>query len=698
MNPQINALLGQAFHYFEQGNLDAAEPILLNILQMHAKNFDALHILGVIKAMRNDQQEAIKLFRKAISIETNNNFLHFNLAKALTEVGKNEEAIAHHKKAVQLAPGHVEAWLNYGVSLASLGRYEEALACYEKIFALEPRFPKAWVNYGTVFYKLERYQDALAAYDKALALLPDNAESWSNSGAALAKLERYQAAIGAYEKALSLNPQLGETWLNYGIALRNLDRFSEAHTAYTEALKLDPDLEQLYGEWMSCKMTMCDWRDFASATQHLCAQIKAGRRAAEPFVVLSISDDPKMEKGYATLFANLEHPDRRTKNRWPKVTPNDAQRRIRLGYFSADLHNHATTQLMAELFERHDRSRFEVIAFSFGPPREDAMRQRVIAAMDQFIDVRTRSDAEIAALSRELAIDIAIDLKGYTRDGRMNIFAYGAAPVQVSYLGYPGTTGAPYIDYVIADPTVIPVQMEEYYSEKVVRLPHSYQVNDRQRLIADHAFTRAELGLPEHGFVFACFNSNYKFAPESFDIWMNLLRQVPGSVLWLFQSNDNVVSNLQAEAEQRGIDKQRLVFAPRMDGPLHLARHRQADLFLDTFNYNAHTTASDALWAGLPVLTKQGNTFASRVAASLLRAIGLPELITTSNEDYAALALQLATNTELLASVKLRLSNNRLSAPLFDSSKFTLHLEAAYHTMYERRLKGLAPAHIDIAD
>ena len=693
MTSQINALLGQSIHHFEQGNLDAAEQMLSRVLQMHAKNFDALHILGVIKGIRNEQQEAIRLFKKAIAINANHNFVQFNLAKALSEVGKDEESMPHHKKAVQLAPGHVEAWLNYGVSLSNLRRFEEALLCYEKVFSINPQYVQAWSNYGVALYKLARYEEALEAYDKALALAPEHVEAWLNSGAAFDKLERYEAAVGAYERALSLNPNLAETWFNYGISLRQLERDVDALAAYERALSINPELDQLYGNWLLCKMWLSDWSKLDQVEATLCSLMDAGRQVAEPSVLLIASDDPLLLKRYAELYASNSYPECRNKLAWPLPAP---ERRIKIGYFSADMHNHATAYLMAELFEKHDRSRFEIIAFSYGAHAEDAMRARLVAAMDQFIDVRTKTDEEIAALSRSLEIDIAVDLKGYTKDGRMGIFARGAAPVQVSYLGYPGTVGAAYMDYIVADATLIPHDMARHYCEKIVRMPHSYQVNDRLRVVAEREFSRQELGLPEQGFVFACFNNNYKLAPESFDIWMRLLHRIPGSVLWMLQSNLPAAGNLRAEAQRRGIAAERLVFAPRMEAALHLARHRQADLFLDTFNYNAHTTTSDALWSGLPVLTRLGHTFPSRVAASLLNAAGLPELITGSNEEYEALALQLATDTEMLAGYKRRLQANRLSCPLFDSDLFTRHLEAAYQTMQQRRLSGLPPDHIDV--
>jgi predicted O-linked N-acetylglucosamine transferase (SPINDLY family) len=351
---------------------------------------------------------------------------------------------------------------------------------------------------------------------------------------------------------------------------------------------------------------------------------------------------------------------------------------------------------MAELFERHDRAKFEWVAFSFGPDAKDEMRKRVSTAFDRFIDVRNRSDMDIAHLSRSLEIDIAVDLKGFTYDMRVGIFSYRAAPVQVGYLGYPGTMGAAYIDYLIADGTLIPQSSQQHYSEKIAYLPNSYQVNDRKRAIADKAFTRRELGLPDAGFVFCCFNDSYKITPHTFNGWMRILKRVPESVLWLLEGNRAAGDHFRKLAEQSGVSAQRLIFATRLPLAEHLARHRTADLFLDTFPCNAHTTGSDALWAGLPLLTCMGEAFASRVAASLLNAIDLPELITTTQEQYEALAVELATDAERLGQIRRKLQSNRLNAPLFDSELFARHIENAYSQMYERYQADLPPEHIHV--
>jgi predicted O-linked N-acetylglucosamine transferase (SPINDLY family) len=386
--------------------------------------------------------------------------------------------------------------------------------------------------------------------------------------------------------------------------------------------------------------------------------------------------------------------------RYPAATtPTDRRflprhEKIRIGYFSADFRNHAIAYLIAGLFELHDRNRFEVSAFSFSPNTDDEMRARLSRAADRFLDVHAQSDGDVAELAKKLELDIAIDLTGFTAECRLGVFSLRAAPIQVNYLGYPGTMAAECIDYVVADSTVIPEADRRHYVEKIVYLPDSYQVNDSKRAISDKTFTREELGLPQTGFVFCCFNNSYKILPEVFECWMRILTHVEGSVLWLIRDSETAVHNLRREAQAKGVSANRLVFAKRMPLADHLARHRLADLFIDTLPYNAHTTASDALWAGLPVLTRIGETFAGRVAASLLRAIDLPELITATQEEYEHLAIALATNPGRLQQLKYKLKRNRLTTPLFNTALFTRHIEAAYMMMYERQRASLPPTHL----
>ena len=446
------------------------------------------------------------------------------------------------------------------------------------------------------------------------------------------------------------------------------------------------------GDLLVPKMTICNWSDLVESFENISKKIMANEKVINPFPLLSLTDDAMLQKKSSAIYAQDKYPFNPILG---SILNRSKNEKIRLGYFSADFKNHPVAFLIAELFEIHDRSQFEIYAFSL-IKAADEMRGRLQLAFDHSIEIQAMTDIEIAQLSRSLNIDIAVDLTGFTKDSRTGIFSYRAAPIQVNYLGYPGTMGADYIDYIIADKTLIPLDTQSSYTEKVVYLPNSYQVNDRKRAISEKQFTRHELGLPEDGFVFCCFNNNFKILPATFTSWMRILKAVEGSVLWLLQDNPWAVENLKKEALKQGVDAQKLVFAERMPLPEHLARHRQADLFLDTLPYNAHTTTSDALWAGLPVLTLMGQSFASRVAASLLNAIGLTELITNTQEEYEALAIELAQNPHKLAEIKLKLTNNRLITPLFDTPLFTKNLEDAYIKIYERYQADLEPDHIVI--
>lgn len=463
----------------------------------------------------------------------------------------------------------------------------------------------------------------------------------------------------------------------------------EAISSYNRASAIEPDLEFIQGALLQAKMQICDWSSFCQDLIKMESDIQAGGKAFTPFSTLAFMDSLALQKKAAEINA----PPAIAPTRTPTKSGN-RNNRIRLGYFSADFFNHATMHLMAELFDCHDTSKFHLFGFSFGPPIHDEMSRRASSAIETFIDVRDKSDREIIDLANQLELDIAVDLKGYTKFSRPGTFAGRCAPVQVSYLGYPGTMGAEYFDYIIADTTVIPDDTVAEYTEKIVFMPDSYQVNDSKRKISSRIFSRQEMGLPESGFVFCCFNNNFKLLPATFDVWMRLLRSVQNSVLWLLEDNPTVAGNLRKEAEARGVAGERLVFARRMPLDEHLARHRLADLFLDTLPYNAHTTASDALWAGLPVLTCTGKSFAGRVAASLLNAVGLPELITGSYREYEEKAMVLATHADQLVQLRAKLATNRLTCPLFDTSLFARHIESAYQIMHERSLAGLPPEHM----
>jgi predicted O-linked N-acetylglucosamine transferase (SPINDLY family) len=475
--------------------------------------------------------------------------------------------------------------------------------------------------------------------------------------------------------------------------LCELKRHAEAVPDYDDALRRAPDMPFLFGTRLHTRMQIADWRDVGAEIAALTTRIQRKEKAAGSTAVLALVDAPEIHRKAARVWAQDKAVPAGTVTPLPKRRRHD---KIRLGYFSMDFREHPVSSLVAGLIEAHDRSRFHVTGFSYGLNVQDETRKRLEVAFDDFLDVGTASDAEIVEIARARGIDIAVDLAGHTGAARTEIMARRAAPVQVNYLGYPGTMGADYMDYIVADGVLIPESSRRYYTEKVVTLPDSYQANDPQRRIADKTFTRAELALPETGFVFCCFNNTYKILPAVFESWMRILKRVPDSVLWLFEDCPGAAENLRKEAARRGVEPERLIFATRMARPEHLARHRAADLFLDTLPYNAHTTASDALWAGLPVLTHVGASFAGRVGASLLTAAGLPELVTTSSQAYEDLAAALATQPGKLPDIRDKLARTRLACPLFDLPRFTRHIEAAYAAMYERYQADLPPDHITI--
>lgn len=639
-------------------------------------NGEILHNLtGALCAATGRLDDAITHYDQAITLAPDYVEAYSNRGNALKEARRIDEALASFDEAIRLKPDYAAAYVNRGIALYRSKRLDASLASYDRAVRLDPASAEAYMNRGNVLRELRRFDDALADFDRALALRPRHAETLVNRGGALKEAQRMEEALDSYDRAITIAPNLAEAHFNRGTVLKYLKRPEEALEAHGRALALRPGYGLALSEAINLRAQMCLW----GGEEDIAAQLalRGESDVVLPFHMLHRSDDAAVQLDYARAWSR-ETCARVVPQPFAARSPSD---RIRVGYFSADFHGHATMYLMARLFELHDRDRFEIHAFSYGGKAQDKMRQRLLDTGHAFHDVAHLDDAAIAALAREQRIDIAVDLKGWTETTRVRLFAYRAAPVQLAYLGYPGTTGADFMDYILADEVIIPQEHEVHYSEKVLRLPHSYQVNDDRREIAERTFTRAELGLPEHGFVFCCFNNNYKISPAEFDIWMRLLSQVEGSVLWLLEDNGWAAANLRREAEARGIPADRLVFAPRMPLAEHLARHACADLFLDTFKVNAHTTASDALWAGLPVLTRLGGSFAARVAGSLLHAVGLPELVTETAGQYEALALNLATDPARLLDIRKRLASNRLSAPLFNTEQTTRAIEAVYERL-----------------
>lgn len=688
-------------------NIEAAKQLFFEALAL----LDARDHGGAESRLR----DALNLAPHSISILT-------NLSVALIEQNRPEEALTFAERASNIAPDNVEALLVMASCYAQASQFSAALETCDRIIALEPRLPEIHSNRAAALNGLHRYEDALVSCDQAIALAPNDAPSHTNRGNALLQLRRPDEALLAYDRALQLNPELAKAWAGRGHALARktqnddalaafaraieldphltsawlgrsdalslLERFEEAIAAYDKALALAPRLEHIAGARLHAKMQLCDWKRFAADCADLLSSIAVGKSASLPFPMLAIPSSPHQQRRCAEIYAaeSLFQP---AVPLWGDERYRHA--RIRVAYLSPDFGDHATAHLAASLFRLHDRSRFEITAISHGPDDRSEMRQRLIPSFDHFFDVRSESDRRVAERIRAMEIDIAVDLCGYTRHFRPNILALRPAPVQALYLGYPGTSGARHIDYLIADHVLIPPEQRTGYSEQIVYLPDSYQINDRGRKVAEVRPSRGALDLPERGFVFCCFNRNFKITPDVFDVWMRLLREVEGSVLWLLAGPDAAMVNLRREAAARGVCPSRLVFAPRLRTDLHLARHSQADLFLDTFHCGAHTTASDALWVGLPLVTCCGPTFASRVAASLLTALGLPELITSSPAEYERLALSLARDPAALAAAREKLATHRETHPLFNDVRLTRHLELAYRMMWERSTRGEPP-------
>lgn len=653
-NDNQSDALKRALAAFQSGDLDAALSLTKGVLTGKPKSFDALHLLGLIEARRGRFAEA-------------------------------EDAIS---RAVAIKPDFAAAHVSHGHMLTRLGRAEDAVKSYGRVLALKDNHAGAYFWRGNLLRGLNRLPESLADFDRAVALNPGHAEAWSNRGVVLKALGRHDDAIASYGRALAARADFAEAAANRGLALTEIGRHADAIGDFELALKLGSGADFAAGLLAHCRMHCCDWKEFEADRKRLTDGIRAGKRITHPFPFLALSGLGEDQLACARLWAAAKCPASPA-----PVWKGERYRhdKIRIAYLSADLHDHATAYLAAALFERHDRGRFETTAFSFGPDAPGPVRERLKAAFGRFEDVRRESDAAIAERIRAGEIDIAVDLKGFTKDARTRIFSQRPAPVQVSYLGFPGTMGAGFIDYILADRVVIPEGHDRFFDEKIVRLPGSYQANDRTRRIGTRAATRAEAGLPEKAFVFCSFNSSYKITPEIFAIWMRLLAQVEGSVLWLLRGNDAAVENLKRASAAHGIAPERLVFAPHVPVEDHLARHRLADLFLDTLPCNAHTTASDALWAGLPVLTCPGEAFASRVAASLLHAVGLPELAVASLDEYEALALKLARDPAALAALKEKLARNRDASALFDTDRHVRHIESAYATMCELSRRGEKP-------
>jgi predicted O-linked N-acetylglucosamine transferase (SPINDLY family) len=691
-------------------------------LSLDANHFEALENRANAFLTLERYPEALTDFDRLRHLDPQYEGALYPRGRVLQALKRNREALDAFDQLLRRSPKHVEALIARGIALIALDRDDEAVAAFEGALKIDSRNPAALSNCSYALLRKTQPEEALVMADRALAADASRADAWHNRGAALAALKDHAEALAAYERALAIDPENSVTWGNRGTALvalrrseealpnfaralaldqENIDALSSRANAYSNlkrlteaiadcerAIALDPDHAHALAVLVHCRLHCCDWRNQEDERAKVRRGLDLGKRAVFPLDNKAISDSEEEHLVCTRIWVRDEcspapHP----------LWRGESYRhdKIRLAYLSTDLRAHAVAFLIVGAFEHHDKERFETTAISFGPDDQSETRARIVAAFDRFIDARKMSDVEVANFLKHQEIDIAIDLNGHTGDSRPRVLSYRPAPVQVNFLGYPGTMGSDFMDYVLADQIVVPETNARHYAEKIVYLPDVYQPNDFSRRVADGIPSRAAVGLPDTGFVFCSFNNTYKIRPPVFAVWMRLLRRVEGSVLWLLEDNATAVSNLKRSAEAHGVSPGRLVFAPRTKPPEHLARQKLADVFLDTLPYNAHTTASDALWIGLPLVTCIGDGFAGRVAASILHAAGLPELVTTSLTDYEALALKLALDPEALAATKAKVMRNRETSALFDIRRFTRGLEYAYTEMWQRRQKGLAP-------
>lgn len=728
-------MLQEAQALLSRGDVARARAVCEAIVREHPRHAEAHHFFAIVEYQRGDLDRALELIDQALSIESGNADFMNSRGIVLQTLGRLDEALSSYDEALAIAPRNPQLLYNRGIVLHATHRFDEALASYRKAIQIQPNYPEALVNQGNVLQALKRFDEALGSYNSALTKNPHLANGFVNRGIALQALNRATEALANYDRALSIQPDYSDALLNRGIALESLGRVDEALAEYQRGLRLQPrsqalllkrgDTLQDLGradealasyraalglpttnrdekilrdralvEALWCERKLCTWDRLAESTANAAESLRAGTATPNPFISLCVFDDPQIHLDCARRYsADL------TRGGVPALAKFHANKdRIRVGYLSGDLRDHATAYLLAGVFEAHDRSRFEIRAYSYGPDDESALRGRLMRSFDAFNDVRALGDADLARRIAADDVDILVDLDGYTRRSRAPVLQFRPAPVCVHYLGYPGTLGSPYVDYLIADAFVVPAEDEKFYSEAIAGLPGCYQANDDKRSTPDSHRTRRDAGLPDDAFVFCAFNRPYKITPDVFDVWMRILRSVPESVLWLLRDSSSVETNLKREAAQRSVDLRRLIFAPRVAHDEHLARHRFADLFLDTWPVCGHTTASDALWAGLPLITCPGRSFISRVSGSLLSAIGLSELIAPNIAAYEASAIALARDPRALAVVRDKLVANRRTHSLFDTVRFCRNLEHAFEKMWDIAQSGKPPRGFNVEE
>jgi len=715
-HPLAFKILG--FIYHQTYRFSDAVNAYRQLLKLQPDDAEIQNNLGVILQQQGLLEASVDSFRKAISISKRFVQARYNLGNSYYQMGKLREAESTFQEVIYLDPSNVESYLNLGIIYLesgsldeaesrldkanlldgdrsdvaynlglvkwSKGELKEAANWYERAIDLEPSNVNALQNLGALMLGERVYSRAETCFQEAIRHDPTNAIGHINLAILLRSLERFKEAEERCLKAIELNSEHADAFNELGQIYRRLNRLEEAEANLVKALELNSDLASAEAQLLNLRQLMCKFiptEELLEASERL--GIVTG--PVSPFASLCWVDNPANQLRRSQRWTDVNYGNRYS---FPISAPVTRPSRLKIGYFSADFHDFAGMYLMIGLLENHDRSKYEIYAFSYGPDKDDAMRRRIVSAVDHFVEIRDMPTDDTVQLARDIGIDIAIHRNGHTKLSRTELFQRRLAPIQISYLGFPGTLGARFIDYLVADPIVIPDQYRDCYSENVIYLPHTYQPNDNKRIISESLGTRADHGLLDGSIVLCCFNNSYKIGQKEFDIWMRILGRHPDSVLWLLRPTQGAMRNLRERAESWSIDPARIVFADKVPNPDHLARHRHADLMLDTFYYNAHTTASDALWAGLPIVTKAGKQFSARVAASLLTALGLPELVVESERAYEALIDRLLSDRLMLKEIKMRLQKNRGLQPLFDTERYTRNFENGLKQSYELYYKG----------
>jgi predicted O-linked N-acetylglucosamine transferase (SPINDLY family) len=655
----IQNLLEQAITNFQANNFEQSKQLLSILLKLDPKNFNALLLIGVISGIQGKHSDALSFFEKARKLDPNNALVCLNNAKALSELDRDEDAIKLYSLCTCLDENNAEAWLGYGKSLQKMQRYEEALQKYTKATVINDKYPEALANKGLIFSHLNKYEDALECY----------------------------------QKAMQINQHIPEVWQGMGDVYKDLAVFDKALHCYEQALMLNPDINFLFGEYLHVKMRVCDWLNFDDNINICRKKIMQGEKVIAPFQLLSLFDDSQLEKLCAEIYSKDKN--LATSHTALKST-RDIFTKIRVGYLSPDFRNHPVSYLMAEVFESHNSNKFETFGIYIGPKTNDFMHERISKAFDHFIDCNDQTDDAIFLSLKKLKLDIIVDLVGHTGKNKLTILAKRPAPIQINYLGYPGTTGAKFIDYIIADKNVIPPKNSENYSEKIIYLPRCFQANDSKRTVPGNTLIRSDFNLPNDSFVFCCFNNTYKLNPTIFDSWSEIINKTTDSILWFTVTDQLTEGNIKRALVNRGVSESRIVFARRCKYDEYLSRYQLADLFLDTLPFNAGTTASDALWSGLPVLTQCGNSFSGRMATSLLTSLGMTELIANSRDEYVSKAINLCQDANQLELIKQKIDTLKVNNSLFDGKEFARQLEQAFEIAFNKNLNGLPPSSFDV--